>query len=160
MLECIQPTREERLVQMSKKLFSAEEIEAFRSSPYVESVSERCIMFTPEFKQICYDAYKQGRRMKEILEEHGIDTGAMGKARISGFCEKLERKANREEGFANLRKEKRQKQEQTAETKLELRVRQLEHQLAYAQQEVAFLKKLQQANMEAQKQWESKHRPK
>lgn len=98
--------------------------------------------------------------MKRVLEEYGINTGAMGQARINGFCQKLEHEATREEGFTNLRKEKRQKQERTAENRLELRVRQLEHQLAYAQQEVEFLKKLQQANMEAQKQWESKHRQK
>lgn len=145
---------------MSKKLFTAEEIAVFRSSPYVESVSERSLTFTPEFKQICYEAYKQGQSMQKILEEHGIDTGVMGRSRISGFSQKLEREANRQEGFTNLRKEKRQKQAQTVENKLELRVRQLEHQLAYAQQEVEFLKKLQQANMEAQKQWESKHRQK
>lgn len=98
--------------------------------------------------------------MKKILEEHGIDTGAMGKVRIAGYCQKLSIEANRPEGFANLRKQKHQVQEQTEQTKLERRVRQLEHQLAYAQQEVEFLKKLQQANMEAQKQWESKHRQK
>ena len=104
--------------------------------------------------------YQQGIPMKKILEDHGIDTGAMGKVRISGFCQKLAKEANRPEGFANLRKEKHQIREQTEQTKLERRVRQLEHQLAYAQQEVEFLKKLQQANTEAQKQWESKHRQK
>lgn len=145
---------------MSKKLFNAEEIAAFRSSPYVESVSDRSLVFTPEFKEKCHTMYQQGIPMKKILEEHGIDTGAMGKARIAGYCQKLAKGANRPEGFANLRKQKRQVQEQTEQSKLERRVRQLEHQLAYAQQEVEFLKKLQQANMEAQKQWESKHRQK
>lgn len=150
----------ERLDTMSKKLFSAEEIAVFRSSPYVESVSDRSLVFTPEFKEKCHTMYQQGIPMKKILEEHGIDTGAMGKARIAGYCQKLAKEANRSEGFANLRKQKRQVQEQTEQRKLERRVRQLEHQLAYAQQEVEFLKKLQQANMEAQKQWESKHRQK
>ena len=142
---------------MSKKLLSEAEIAAFRSSPYVESVSDRSLVFTPEFKETCHTMYQQGIPMKKILEDHGIDTGAMGKVRISGFCQKLAKEANRPEGFANLRKEKHQIREQTEQTKLERRVRQLEHQLAYAQQEVEFLKKLQQANMEAQKQWESKH---
>lgn len=145
---------------MSKKLFSAEEIAAFRGSPYVESVSDRSLVFTPEFKEKCHTMYQQGVPMKKVLEEHGIDTGAMGRARIAGYCQKLAKEANRPEGFANLRKQKRQAQEQTEQTKLERRVRQLEHQLVYAQQEVEFLKKLQQANMEAQKQWESRHRQK
>ena len=43
---------------------------------------------------------------------------------------------------------------------VEQRIRQLENELAYTRQEVEFLKKLQAANMEAQKQWESKHRQK
>ncbi|MGI6745407.1 MAG: HTH domain-containing protein [Acutalibacteraceae bacterium] len=43
---------------------------------------------------------------------------------------------------------------------MERRVRQLEHELAYAKQEVEFLKKIQQADMEARKQWESKKRRK
>ena len=44
---------------------------------------------------------------------------------------------------------------------MEQRLRQLlENELAYTQQEVEFLKKLQAANMEAQRQWESKHRQK
>ena len=150
----------ERLDTMSKKLFSEEEIAAFRSSPYVESVSDRSLIFTPEFKEKCHTMYRQGIPMKKILEDHGIDTNAMGNSRITGFCQKLMNEANRPEGFANLRKQKRQAREQTEQTKLERRVRQLEHQLAYAQQEVEILKKLQQANMEAQKQWESRHRQK
>ena len=150
----------ERLDTMSKKLFSEEEITAFRSSPYVESVSDRSLIFTPEFKEKCHTMYQQGIPMKKILEDHGIDTGVMGKARISGFCQKLAKEANRPEGFSNLRKEKHKAREQAEQTKLERRVRQLEHRLAYAQQEVEFLKKLQQANMEAQKQWESRHRQK
>ena len=71
---------------MSKKLFSAEEVAAFRSSPYVESVSERNLVFTPEFKEKCHTLYKQGVPMKKILEDHGIDTSAMGRSRVAGFC--------------------------------------------------------------------------
>ena len=41
---------------------------------------------------------------------------------------------------------------------LEERVRWLIHELEYAKQEVEFLKKLQMANTEARKEWESKHR--
>ena len=42
----------ERLDTMSKKLFSEEEIAAFRNSPYVESVSDRSLVFTLEFKEM------------------------------------------------------------------------------------------------------------
>lgn len=40
------------------------------------------------------------------------------------------------------------------------RIEQLEHELAYTRQEVEFLKKIQNAGMEEQKVWESKHRRK
>ena len=98
--------------------------------------------------------------MKAILEEYGINTDALGATRINGLCQRLCREAQRNEGFINLSKEKHEKAQPTAETKLERRIRQLEHELAYAKQEVEFLKKLQQANTEAQKQWESKRRRK
>ena len=51
-------------------------------------------------------------------------------------------------------------EEESAEVSAEQKIRQLEHELAYVKQEVEFLKKLQLANMEAQKSWESKHRQK
>lgn len=50
----------ERLDTMSKKLFSEEEIAAFRNSPYVESVSDRSLVFTLEFKEKCHAMYHQG----------------------------------------------------------------------------------------------------
>ena len=43
---------------------------------------------------------------------------------------------------------------------MEQRIRQPENELAYTMQEVEFLIKLQAANMEAQKQWESRRRQK
>ena len=48
----------------------------------------------------------------------------------------------------------------TGEETVEQRIRQLENELAYTRQEVEFLKKLQAANMEAQKQWGCKRRQK
>ena len=146
--------------KMSKKLLSEEAVIALKASPYVESVSERSVVFTAQFKALAYEELRKGKAMTDIFEEHGIDSSALGKARINGFREKVEIAAKREAGFENLRKQKRQKKEAAPEDKLERRVRQLEHQLAYAQQEVEFLKKIQQADTEARIQWESKHRQK
>ena len=145
---------------MSTKLLSDDEVLALKASPYVESVSTRSVIFTPEFKQIAYDELCHGKAMRVIFEEHGIDTAALGYSRVKGFREKVDITAKREEGFANLRKQQRKKVEPTTEDKLERRVRQLEHQLAYAKQEVEFLKKIQQADTEARKQWESEQRRK
>ena len=141
---------------MSNKLFNEEEVLALKQSPYVESVSKRSVTFTPEFKQIAYDELCSGKNMKQIFEDYSIDTSTLGGIRIRGFQEKIEKMSFRSEGFANLRKQRSKKAEQTPEDKLECRVRQLEHELAYAKQEVEFLKKIQQADTEARKQWESK----
>lgn len=145
---------------MSNKLFSEEEMLALKASPYVESVSNRRVVFTPEFKQTAYDELCRGKTIRCIFEEHGIDTSALGGIRVNGFREKIDKISKREEGFANLTKQKHNKHEAAPEDKLERRVRQLEHELAYAKQEVEFLKKIQQADMEARKQWESKQRQK
>ena len=144
---------------MSNRLFSEEEVEMLRANPNVESVSARKIMFTPEFKQTAYDELVAGARMQEILLRHGIDPEMLGRARIRGLQEKLEKQAARPEGFQNL-KQSGQRPMTTKEKTLEKQVRELQHQLAYTQQEVEFLKKIRMADLEAQKQWESKHRQK
>ena len=144
---------------MSNKLFSQEEVEMLRANPNVESVTNRCVFFTPEFKQQAYNELTSGLKMREILLRHGIDPEVLGQPRITGFQEKLEKQAARSEGFQNLRHTG-QKLPTTREKTLEKRIHELEHQLAYTQQEVEFLKKIRMADLEAQKQWESKRRQK
>ena len=145
---------------MSKKLFTAEEIANFRASPYVESVSERSVVFTPEFKRLVYSELLRGNRIDAILEGHGIDTAAMGENRLRGMQEKLFRDAGREEGFSNLKKTPKKKTVKEQAITTECRIRRLEAELAYTKQEVEFLKKLQAADTEARKLWKSKHRQK
>ena len=158
-IECIQSRREERLDTMSNKLFTREEVEALKASPHTENVSVRSVTFTPEFKRVVYEELTEGKKLQAILESHGIDTAALGSARIGGMQERLFRDAERKEGFENLnRSRKRGTSEKAKEESLIKRVRQLENELAYTRQEVEFLKKIQQADMEARKLWESKHR--
>lgn len=145
---------------MSNKLFTPEEVAAFQASPYVESASARSVVFTPEFKQIVYEELQSGHRIDAVLEAHGIDTAALGESRMRGMQEKLYKAAEREAGFANLRKQPRQKATDGKEETTEKRIRRLEAELAYTRQEVDFLKKVQAADTEARKAWASKHRPK
>lgn len=145
---------------MSNKLFSEEEITALKASPHVESVSCRTVTFKPEFKKQVYRELLSGKNVREIFEEHGIDTGALGQVRINGFLDRLRKESDREEGFANLRHRRKSRSEEDRNQSAERRIRQLEAELAYTRQEVEFLKKVQAADMEARKAWESKHRPK
>ena len=144
---------------MSNKLFSQEEVEILRNNPNVGGVTSRLIYFTPEFKQKAYDELIGGAKLRDILLRSGIDPSVLGEIRIRGLQQKLEKQAARPEGFQNL-KQSGQKPVTSKEKSLEKQVRELQHQLAYTQQEVEFLKKIRMADLEAQKQWESKHRQK
>ena len=151
----------ERKSTMAKKPLDAEEIAELRSNPYVASIISGRISFTPEFKRVAYEQLMNGKSMRTILEEHGIDTDVLGESRIYSIAHKLRRNADREEGFADLRTQNSRKPAKgTKEQTLANRVEQLEHELAYTRQEVEFLKKIHTADLEARKLWESKQRRK
>ena len=80
--------------------------------------------------------------------------------RIEGLRYNIKKQAEREDGFIDKRQYNAFHPVNKADDTVESRVKYLEHELAYTRQEVEFLKKLQMADMEARKQWESKHRPK
>ena len=146
---------------MARKPLNAEEIAELRSNPYVAKVTGNMISFTPEFKRMAYDQITSGKTMREVFEEHGIAPEILGDSRIWGFAEKLRAKAEREEGFTDLREQNMRKPaKETKEQTLKARVEQLEHELAYTRQEVEFLKKIHTADLEARKLWESKQRQK
>ena len=144
---------------MSNKIFSEEEMAMLRANPNVESVTSRSITFKSSFKQQVYDEMTGGTKIREILLRHGIDPNVLGESRTKGFQEKIEKQAARPEGFRDLRGNG-QKSATSREKTLEKQVRELQHQLAYTQQEVEFLKKIRMADLEAQEQWESRHRQK
>ena len=114
----------------------------------------------PEFKILAWEQKKQGRRMKDIFRDNGIDPDILGRKRIENFSVRLD-DAVREGRFLPDRRIYNSRPAGAADPEqmpLEERVRWLIHELEYAKQEVEFLKKLQMANTEARKEWESKHR--
>lgn len=146
---------------MAKKPLNAEEIAELRSSPYVARVMSGQVKFTPEFKKVLYEELMRGKTVRVTLEEHGIDPEILGDKRIWGIAQKLRAKADRDEGFEDLRKNNSRKPaKETREQTLASRIEQLEHELAYTRQEVEFLKKIHMADLEARKLWESKQRRK
>ena len=140
--------------------FTQEQMDHLRVNHYVKSVSESTVRFTEEFKQYFYKKFKSGIPSFNIFKECGIDPEILGTSRIEGFCYTLNKYAKREEGFTDRRQNNFRHVPKTGNETLETRIKQLEHELAYTRQEVEFLKKLQMADMEARKQWESKHQPK
>ena len=147
-VRCIHEEDRKAWIQMSKKThtnpLSKQEIEKLRKNPYVASVTTNTVRFP----------------VMETMRQCGIDPEILGASRVEGFSYTLNKKAKQESGFSDRRSENYRRPPKTGEETVEQRIRQLENELAYTRQEVEFLKKLQAANMEAQKQWESKHRQK
>ena len=103
-----------------------------------------------------------GEDIFDILETEGIDVSALGKPRIYGMREKLQKYANRADGFEKrVRCDRLSVASQSAtaaDSDIQSRLKRLEHELAYARQEIEFVKKIQMADTEARRTWESKHR--
>lgn len=143
--------------------FTEEQVAELAKNPHVTWVSASSIQFTPEFKLLAWEQKQQGKRLKEIFLEHGLDPEVLGRKRIENFSIRLKEAVKEGCYFADRRVYNHRPattQKPPEEMSLEERVRWLSHELEYTKQEVEFLKKLQTANMEAQKEWESKHRPK
>lgn len=143
--------------------FSPEEMEQLSSNKYVKAVYPSTVRFTEEFKQYFLDRRSEGATSSQIFLECGIDPAVLGESRIEGFRYMVKKQASREEGIADLSKRGRTLKAPGARPANETdaaKLRRLEHELAYTRQEVEFLKKLQMADMEARRQWESKHQPK
>lgn len=102
----------------------------------------------------------RGERLASVLEMYGINSGILGEARIRGMAQRLYQFAEREEGFRSQKGQAKRPSQELEEEGLRKRLKRLENELAYTRQEVEFLKKVQQADTEARKQWESKRKPK
>lgn len=143
--------------------FTEEQVSELAKNPNVAWVSTSSIQFTPEFKLLAWEQKQQGKRLKEIFLEHGFDPEVLGRKRIENFSIRLKEAVKEGCYFADRRVYNHRPattQKPPEEMSLEERVRWLSHELEYTKQEVEFLKKLRTANMEAQKEWGSKHRPK
>ena len=164
MVGCIHDWGGKAWIQMSKKThtnpLSKREVEQLRSNPYVASVTANTVRFTEDFKALAYGEKLKGITVAETMRRCGIDPDVLGTSRVEGFRYTLNKKAKQQNSFADGRSENYRRPSKTGEETVEQRVLNLENELAYTRQEVEFLKKLQAANMEAQRQWESKHRQK
>ena len=163
---------------MSKKThnnpLSKHEVEVLRRSPYVKSVTVNSVCFTEEFKRILYnekqggtpipDAMRAGNTpvacFSQTLRKYDIDPEILGQSRIDGLSYTLNKRAKREDGFSDGRDQNKRCPPSEDGDSVERQLQRLRAELAYTRQEVEFLKKLQAANTEAQKQWESRHRQK
>lgn len=137
-----------------------EQVRILNENPYVKQATNFNVRFTEEFKQLFSRKRSEGVTVRKIVSDIGIDPDILGEKRLEGLRYTIKKRNDAQIGFADKRKDNNRPPEKAPDDSLESRVKFLEHQLAYAQQEVEFLKKLQMADMEARRQWESQHRPK
>ena len=163
-VRCIHDQDGKAWIQMSKKThtnpLSKREVEKLRKNPHIASVTANTVRFTEAFKELAYEKKCQGVPVSETMRQCGIDPEILGTSRVEGFSYTLNKKAKQESGFSDGRSGNYRRPPKTGEETVEQRIRQLENELAYTRQEVEFLKKLQMADMEARRQWESRHQPK
>ena len=62
--------------------FTDEQIAQLSGNQNVQWVSRTGVQFTPEFKILAWEQKQQGRRMKDIFRDNGIDPDILGRKRI------------------------------------------------------------------------------
>ena len=81
--------------------FTDEQIAQLSGNQNVQWVSRTGVQFTPEFKILAWEQKQQGRRMKDIFRDNGIDPDILGRKRIENFSVRLD-DAVREGRFLSL----------------------------------------------------------
>lgn len=133
---------------MSKqhKLFTDEQMATFRQNPYVLSITPHRLAFTKEFKELFYKEYQQGHIPRQILQNHGFDTEALGNRRIWGIAqhikEEFAKNGEFHEGYSRQSGsvEAGSPKEEPPSEKAQLK--ELQNKVDYLEQEIEFLKKI------------------
>ena len=124
---------------MANKKFNEEEINHLRASSYVLDVSPSIVHFTAEFKKKFWEAVLAGKKPRDIVIELGIDPNILGDTRMNGLKGMIKNEVKAGKGFRDL---------DTYNKYLggyitsECRIKYLEQQLIYKEQEIKFLKKI------------------
>jgi hypothetical protein len=116
---CARPVSEEGMIRL-------------KESPYVLKVTKYNVFFSAEFKRLLYLEIKKHRKIEDVLIEHGIDPEILGPGRIAGLLNTIY-KAKSPLDFRDGKSKK---------ITLEDKVKFLEQQLVYKEQEIEFLKKI------------------
>ena len=124
---------------MAKRLFTKEEMELLQTNRYVITVRPSMIHFTIEFKKMFWDMMLSGKTPIEAVTELGLDPNILGEKRIYGLKSMIGNEARTGKGFKDLARNKAYNKVQADP---EIRIRYLEQQLAYKDQELEFLKKI------------------
>ena len=124
---------------MANKKFTKEEMNHLRASPYVLDVSPSIVHFSAEFKEQFWNSIQEEKEPRDIVIELGIDPDILGECRVTGLKGMIRNEVRAGKGFRDLKTYGSYVKDCTNP---EAKVKYLEQQLAYKDQEIEFLKKI------------------
>ena len=124
---------------MASRKFTEEEISALKECPYVLDVMPNTVYFSAEFKGLFWKALQKGDRPYDIVKSLGVNPELLGKSRLSGLTSLIKRDGKAGTGFKDLNTYRMDFKKHTTP---EVKIKFLEQQLAYKNQEIEFLKKI------------------
>jgi len=124
---------------MANKKFTEEEMNHLRSSQYVLDISPSIVHFSAKFKELFWNSIQEGKEAREIVIEIGINPDILGVNRLNGLKSMIKNEVRAGKGFRDLQTFGSYLKDYTDP---EAKVKYLEQQLAYKDQEIEFLKKI------------------
>lgn len=124
---------------MANKKFTEEEMNHLRASSYVLDVSPNIVHFSAEFKEKFWNSILLRKAPREIVIELGIDPEILGECRVNGLKSMIQNEVRAGKGFRDLKTYGSYLKDYADP---EAKVKYLEQQLAYKDQEIEFLKKI------------------
>ncbi len=131
---------------MANKKFTEQEMLVLRNSKYVLDVSPSIVHFSAEFKKIFWEELSKGKLPRDIVKNLGINPNILGDTRINGLKTMIGNEVKKGNGFRDLNT---YAQGCNGYLSAENRIKYLEMQLAYKNQEIEFLKKIVSLDPEA-----------
>jgi hypothetical protein len=124
---------------MATKKLSEEEMNHLRASSYVLNVSPSIVHFSAEFKKKFWEAIIAGKKPRDIVVDLGIDPDILGEIRLNGLKGMIRNEVKSGKGFRDLDSYNKYLEGYITP---EGKIKYLEQQLAYKDQEIEFLKKI------------------
>jgi len=141
---------------MGIRQLSQEEVAALRKNPYIVNATADKIRFTAAFKEEFWTLYKNGEAVNDIFHSMDIDPDILGRNRIKGIVKRIKQQGLMgiafTEGYNHVDKNAPADESHPVSQRLS----RLEHELAYAKQELEFIKKIILADRGAKRQCSSR----
>ena len=124
---------------MSTKIFTEADMEELRACPYVQKVSSNQVFFSAVFKEELWKRINDGMHPRDAIRELGINPEILGENRVAGLKAIVRKEAATGDGFRDYLTFTSGTPKQVSP---EAKIRFLEQQLEYKDQEIEFLKKI------------------